>query len=85
MDILWIYAKDFKPFDILKVCYRGKYPNENSEVILMRRKLLLVLIVALAMAATIAVPPAAGTQIKNLAGGTTSTTRALKERYSQTR
>lgn len=36
----------------------------------MRRKLLLVLIVALAMAATIAVPPAAGTQIKNQAAAT---------------
>jgi len=23
-DILWIYAKDFNPFDILKVCYRVK-------------------------------------------------------------
>ena len=36
----------------------------------MRRKLLLVLIVALALAATIAVPPAAGTQIKNQAAAT---------------
>ncbi len=52
----------------------------------MRRKLILVLVVALVLAAAMAVPPAAGTQIKNQAVlQLISTALALRERFSPTR